>query len=110
MPNTVDGFIDSGANLPREQREKLKEIHMEPSQLSQKFSENVLDSVNALERYVEDVNELDGLPKIIIDMFADEAKANGYSGYRITLNPPSLAKCMQYLENENLREGYIVHR
>ena len=104
VQDTVDGFIDSGANLPKQQREKLRDIHMELSQLSQKFSENVLDSVNAWEKYVDNVNELNGLPKIMIDMFADDAKAKGHSGYRITLNPPSLAKCMQYLENEKLRE------
>ena len=37
-------------------------------------------------------------------MFTDNAKAKGHFGYRIILNSVILAKCMQYLENEKLRE------
>ena len=54
LQDTVDGFRDSGADLPREQRERLKAISIEASQLSQKFSENVLDSRNSWEKYINE--------------------------------------------------------
>lgn len=104
LQDTVDGFRDSGIDLPREQRERLKEISIEASRLSQKFSENVLDSRNAWEKYVNDVGELKGLPRMTLDILADDAKSKGHDGYRLSLNPSTCGKCMQYLENEALRE------
>ncbi|MDR3144242.1 MAG: M3 family metallopeptidase [Puniceicoccales bacterium] len=104
LDDTLDSFRDSGADLPREQRERLKQIRIESSQKMQKFSENVLDSMNAWEKYVDDVSQLKGLPKITIGVLAEDAAEHGRSGYRISLNPSSMSKCMQYLEDENLRE------
>lgn len=104
LQDTVDGFRDSGADLPREQRERLKAISIEASQLSQKFSENVLDSRNSWEKYVDNVDELKGLPEMTLDILAEDAKRKGREGYRLSLNPSTCGKCMQYLENESLRE------
>lgn len=105
LKDTVDGFVDSGANLPREKRENLKVISVEKTQLSQKFCENVLDSRNAWEKYVDDVTLLDGLPEVTLGVLYEDAKQHGKEGsYRISLNENCSAKCMQYLENEPLRE------
>ncbi|MDR1401515.1 MAG: M3 family metallopeptidase [Puniceicoccales bacterium] len=104
LSDTLDGFRDSGADLPREQRERLKAIRIEVSQKSQKFTENVLDSRNAWEKYIDDASELEGLPRITVDVLHADAIEHGRDGYRISLNPSSSAKCMQYLKNEELRE------
>ncbi|MDR2737859.1 MAG: M3 family metallopeptidase [Puniceicoccales bacterium] len=104
LDDTLDSFRDSGADLPRERRERLKQISVEASRKSQKFCENVLDSQNAWEKYVDDANELRGLPRITVDILRDDAKAHGREGYRLSLNPSSSSKCMQYLESEKLRE------
>jgi oligopeptidase A len=74
------------------------------SKLSQKFSENVLDSRNAWEKYVDSVENLAGLPQITIDVLGEDAKKHDHEGYRISLDPSSSAKCMQYLDDGNLRE------
>jgi oligopeptidase A len=104
LDDTLDSFRDIGADLPRKQRERIKEINIEISQKAQKFTENVLDSRNAWERYVDDVEELKGLPSITVDVLREDAKVHGREGYRISLNPSTSGKCMQYLENEKLRE------
>ncbi|MDR2777046.1 MAG: M3 family metallopeptidase [Puniceicoccales bacterium] len=104
LNDTLDSFRDIGADLPRKQRKRIKEINMEISQKAQKFTENVLDSRNAWERYVDNVEELKGLPSITVDVLREDAKAHGREGYRISLNPSTSGKCMQYLENEKLRE------
>ncbi|MDR1595964.1 MAG: M3 family metallopeptidase [Puniceicoccales bacterium] len=104
LNDVIDSFRDSGADLPREKRNRLKEIRIEVSQKSQKFAENVLDSRNDWEKYIDDVVELVGLPQITIDVLREDAKEHGHDGYRVSLNPSSSAKCMQYLEDENLRE------
>lgn len=104
LNDTLDSFRDIGADLPRKQRERIKEINIEISQKAQKFTENVLDSRNAWERYVDDVEELKGLPSITVDVLREDAKAHGREGYRISLNPSTSGKCMQYLDDEKLRE------
>jgi oligopeptidase A len=104
LDDTLDGFRDSGADLPRDRRERLKEIRVEASQKMQKFSENVLDSMNAWEKYVDDVSQLKGLPEITVAVLEEDAREHGHGGYRLSLTPSSMSKCMQYLENEALRE------
>jgi oligopeptidase A len=104
LNDVLDSFRDSGADLPRKQRERLKEIQIKASEKSQKFSENVLDSRNAWEKYVTDPTELKGLPEITLNVLREDAKEHGHDGYRISLIPTSSAKCMQYLENDKLRE------
>jgi oligopeptidase A len=104
LNDTLDSFRDIGADLPRKQRKRIKEINIEISQKAQKFTENILDSRNAWERYVDDIEELKGLPSITVNVLREDAKAHGREGYRISLNPSTLGKCMQYLESEKLRE------
>ncbi|MDE6432180.1 MAG: M3 family metallopeptidase [Opitutales bacterium] len=104
LKRVVDSFRDSGADLPREQRERLKSISLELSQKSQKFSENCLDSRNAWEKYLPDSSLLSGLPEIALNILADDAKQHKHSGYRLSLQAPSLGPCMQYLDDDNLRK------
>jgi Zn-dependent oligopeptidase len=94
LNDVLDSSRDAGADLPRKQRERLREISLRISPNAQKFSENVLDSRNASEKYVEDVEELKDLPEITIDILREDG----------LLHPSSSAKVMQYLENERLRE------
>ncbi|MDR2779228.1 MAG: M3 family metallopeptidase [Puniceicoccales bacterium] len=104
LNDTLDSFRDIGADLPRKQRKRIKEISIAISQKAQKFTENVLDSRNAWEKYVDDVEALKGLPPTTIDVLQEDAKAHSREGYRISLNPSTCGKCMQYLESEKLRE------
>jgi Zn-dependent oligopeptidase len=64
--------IRSGANLPEEERTRLKEIEVELVQCCSKFTENMNASIDAFEYVVTEPNLLLGLPKHIIE----EAKNN----------------------------------
>jgi Zn-dependent oligopeptidase len=99
LEHTIDGFHDSGADLPRKKRERIKEIKIEMSKLSKKFSENVLDSRNAWEKYVDSIENLAGLPQITIDVLGKDAKKHGHGSDRISLDPSSSVKFMQYLDD-----------
>ncbi len=104
LQETVDAFKDSGADLPKEQRERLKTISLELSQKSQKFSENCLDSRNAWEKYITDKSALKGLPETTLNILADDAKQHGHAGYRLSFKAPSFRPCMQYLDDDKLRK------
>ena len=104
LKRVVDSFRDSGADLPREQRERLKAISLELSQKSQKFSENCLDSRNAWEKYISDASELSGLPDTVLNILANDAKQHGKAGYRLSFQPPCFGPCMRYLDDADLRK------
>lgn len=104
LKRTVDLFRDGGADLPKEERERLKAISLELSQKCQKFSENCLDSRNAWEKYITDKSVLAGLPETVLNILADDAKQHGKEGYRLSFQAPCFRPCMQYLDNSELRK------
>src|SRR5690606_4583899 len=59
-------FRLSGVELQGEQRERYAEISDQEAQASQKFSENVLDSVDQWSLLVTDAQELVGLPADVV--------------------------------------------
>lgn len=104
VAHEIRDFRLSGAELAPEPKARLKALEEESSQLSQKFSENLLDATNAFTLDVTDEAELDGIPEDIREMYAHEAKAAGVEGWRITLQIPSYLPAMQYANNRALRE------
>lgn len=108
VEDTLRSFVDSGADLPEDRREEFQNIQNELSSLTQKFSENVLDSTNAWELIVDDEAQLAGLPESAKEALREDALAKGHGSddepkWRITLHAPSLLPVMQYGENDALR-------
>jgi oligopeptidase A len=56
-------FRASGAELPPDKKKRHEELEAELAQVTQKFSENVLDSTNAWELVIDDEAKLAGLRK-----------------------------------------------
>lgn len=105
VEETCASFIQSGADLPEEKKTRVAEIQSRLSEITQKFSENVLDSTNAWELIVEDESELAGLPESAKAAAAEDAKGKGHEGkWRFTLQQPSMSPVMQFAENDALRK------
>lgn len=105
LKREIRDFRLSGAELSAEPKARLKELGQQDAALSQKFSENLLDATNAFVLDIDDINQLDGIPSDVIDMYAENAKAAGLNGkWRITLQMPSYLPAMQYANNAALRE------
>src|SRR5690606_35023451 len=96
-------FRLSGVALPADQRERFAAISAEQAQISQKFSENVLDATDAWALYVEDEQELAGIPADVLTAARAAAQADGKSGWKLTLQAPCYIPVMQYAENADLR-------
>ncbi len=96
-------FRENGADLPEDKRARLVEIDAELAQLTQKFSENVLDATNAFSLVVEDEAQLEGLPASAVEAAALDAKQHNAPGWRFTLHEPVLHPVLQYADNEPLR-------
>jgi oligopeptidase A len=100
---TIADFRQAGADLAATQRTRLEALQTELSQLTQNFSENVLDATNAWHLMVEDESRLAGLPAHAKAAARRGAEAKGVAGWRFTLHQPSQEPLMTYLEDGGLR-------
>lgn len=105
VEETCADFIQSGADLPDDKKARVAEIESRLSEITQKYSENVLDSTNAWELIVDDASRLAGLPDSAVTAAAEDAKAKGHEGkWRFTLQHPSMAPILQHAEDDSLRK------
>jgi len=109
LEETQSSFRLAGADLPAPQRARLEELQSELAQLTQKYSENVLDATNAWQLLVEDEAKLVGLPGHAKEAAKANAERKGLGSpekpiWRFTLHSPSTEPVMTYAENEDLRQ------
>jgi len=95
-------FELSGAHLDEKSKTRLQEINIKKSQLSNDFSQNILDATNAYEYITVDANDVDGLPKS--DIESAKFEDGGVIKYRFTLQMPSYIAYMTYGPNREIRE------
>lgn len=103
VDNEIRDFRLGGAELPEDQKPRFQAIMEELSQLSAKFSENILDATNAFAEIVTDEALLAGLPDYARDAAREAAEKAGVDGWKFTLHAPSYGPLMQYADNRELR-------
>jgi oligopeptidase A len=104
VENELRDFRLGGAELPPDRKERYKEINDRLSQLSSRFSDNVLDATNAFAHFVTDAGEATGIPADVLAAAREAAQSDGKPGWKFTLHAPSYLPVMQYAENRVLRE------
>lgn len=98
-------FTRNGALLNPEQKEELKNINTELTNLYLTFNKNLLNATNSFEIVVDDKAKLAGLPESSIAQAADEAKKRGKEGkWVFTLHAPSRLPLLQFADNRELRQ------
>ena len=98
-------FVRGGANLNEEDKEKFREINSKLSVLTLKFGNNVLAETNSYKLYIDNEQDLAGLPESVIAGAADAAKSDGQEGkWLFTIHRPSMYPFLTYSENRELRE------
>jgi oligopeptidase A len=105
LEKTMADFRRHGADLDAEGKRKLQEIDIELTQLTTKFSQNVLDATNAYETVIKDESSLAGLPESAMAAAKQSAQAKGIDGWRFTLQAPSYIPVMTYLDDRSIRES-----
>lgn len=104
LDKTYQGFERSGATLDEDGKKRFREITSKLSDLSLKFSQNLLKETNAFVLHLTDENDLAGIPQIHRDAAKAEAKAKGLDGWVFTLQAPSYVPFITYAANRTLRE------
>ena len=102
LKNEIRDFILSGINLPKEKKERVEEIDLKLSELSNQFSQNLLDATNSYELIIDNIEDVRGVPQSDVDL-AKEIR-DDKEVYRFTLQMPSYLAYMTYGENREYRE------
>ena len=103
LENSYNGFVRSGALLSDEDKEKLRRLSEEASQLSLQFSQNLLKEEKAFTLNITDEKQLDGLPETAREAAALAAKEHGKEGWLFTLDRPSYAPFLSRSTQRELR-------
>ena len=104
LKTTYDGFVRSGALLVGEDRETFRRLNTELSELTTRFSQNVLKELNTYEIWLT-ADDLAGLPEGIVEAAALAAKEKGREGeYLFTLAQPTYMAFMKNSDRRDLRE------
>ena len=104
VENELRDFRLGGAELPPEQKTRFREISERLSQVSSRFSDNLLDATNAFSHYVTAPSDTAGIPEDVLAAAREAAQADGKPGWKFTLHAPSYLPVMQYADNRGLRE------
>jgi oligopeptidase A len=99
----IQHFELSGAHLDKKTKERLQEINIRKSELSNNFSQNLLDATNEYEYIIENEKDVEGLP--VSDIEAAKFEDEGVTKYKFTLQMPSYIAYMTYGKNPTIREA-----
>jgi len=112
LDETVADFVNAGADLKDEEKEQISEIDTKLSTLTQKYSENTLDSLNSWELILENRERLAGVPENTVETLRKQAQKKGYSNennpkYLITLHYPIVEPILTYASDRELRKELL---
>lgn len=104
IENALRDFELSGIGLAPEKQKRYGEIVSRLSELSSKFSNNVLDATMAWSKLITDESALAGLPESALAAAKARAESKEQEGYLLTLDMPSYLPVLTYCDNRELRE------
>jgi len=102
-------FVLSGAELEGQAKERFAAIQERSAEISQLFSEHVLDATDAWSVLASE-EEVQGVTADVLQTAQAAAKKDGHTGYKLTLKMPCYLPVMQYAHSSSLREKlYRAH-
>ena len=99
LDHNIRDFELSGAHLDQAKKDRLKEINLKKSTLTNDFSQNLLDATNAYELIITEEKDVEGIPASDLEGAKQED-----GSYKFTLQMPSYIAYMTYGKNPALRE------
>lgn len=102
LENEIRDFELSGCNLENNKKKRLEEINLKLSELSHKFSQNLLNATNAFEMIIIDFEDVKEIPQSDLELAKFEE--DGITKYKFTLQMPSYLAYITYGTNRERRE------
>ena len=103
LHNALRDFRLAGVALPPAQQQRYAELQQRLSELSSRFTDNLLDATNAWTRKAS-AEELTGLPASALGVARQAAQQRGEEGYLLTLDFPCVYPVLTYCDSRALRE------
>jgi len=104
IENELRDFRLGGAELPDDKKARYLAVQERQSELSSRFSDNILDATNEYTLVIESRGDLGGLPEDVLQTAREAAQAAEKTGWLFTLKAPSYLPVMQFADNRDLRE------
>lgn len=104
LENEIKDFELSGCHLNEDKKNRLKELNLKLSELSQKFSQNLLNATNNFEMICENFEDVKELPKSDLELAKFEDENDKKIKYKFTLQMPSYLAYITYGSNREKRE------
>jgi oligopeptidase A len=108
LKKTLEDFRRHGAELDETGKRRLEQIDIELSQITTKFSQNVLDATNAYDIVITDEAQLAGLPPSAVEAARESAVSKSIEGWRFTLHAPSYIAATTYLDDRDIRRDLYL--
>ncbi len=102
LENEIRDFKLSGCHLNNEKKDRLKELNLKLSELSHKFSQNLLNATNSYEMIIDNYEDVKELPQS--DLALAKFEEDGKTKYKFTLQMPSYLAYITYGSNREKRE------
>jgi oligopeptidase A len=103
IQNALRDFRLAGVSLPEAAQKRYGEIQTRLSELSNRFSNNVLDATQGWFKHITDAAELAGLPESALAGAARAAQNRELEGWVLTLDGPVYLTVMTQADNRELR-------
>jgi len=97
-------FRLSGIDLDQPSQVRYREISTQLSELTNQFSQNVLDATDSWTIQVDDSAELEGIPDMAVNAARKKAELSGSSGWVFGLQAPDYIPVMTYCNNREIRQ------
>lgn len=104
LEQTYKNFVRNGAQLTKEQQDKLRKVNAELADLENKFEFNLLQETKSYALVLNDEDQVKGLPQSLLDDAAQTASEKGGGKWVFTMDNPSVMPFLQYAENRELRK------
>lgn len=105
LDETYQGFVRSGALLPPQKQQRLREINERLSILGPNFANNVTKSAESFSLFVDNIDDLAGIPETARSIARAMAEEKGEKDkWLFTLDVPSYMPVIQYADNRDMRE------
>lgn len=108
ITNSLRDFRLAGIGLPDAQQKRYAELQLKLSELTTKFSENVLDATQSWQKWVTDEAQLAGLPDHVLAAAKHAAAEAEKEGWLLTLDFPVYYAVMLQADNRALREEFYT--
>lgn len=104
IADSIQDFELSGVALSSKDKHRFEAIQARLAELSNQFSNNILDATQAFTIHITDAARLRGLPEHALNTAKELATEKGLPGYVLTLEFPCYQAVITYAEDRSLRE------